>query len=143
MATYASAELLAEYVAGNALVRLPEGEDVERLLERAERDVDRVLGPYPPDPATGLKFDPGELTTAQRGALARATCAAAEFVLAQGPELLTGADDGVAAAGSVSYSLRPAPRQAPRLLEELAGHGLIARTLTALPTQDADAGALP
>lgn len=45
---------------------------LERIIERAERDVDRVLGPLRRDPNTGLKVDPTNLTAPDRAALARA-----------------------------------------------------------------------
>lgn len=46
---------------------------LERILVRAERDVDRVLGPLRRRTDTGLKLDPAtDLTTPQREALARA-----------------------------------------------------------------------
>lgn len=54
---------------------------LERLLERATRDVDDVIGPLYPrrvNPFRGLKLDPAsDLDDAGREALSRATCAQA------------------------------------------------------------------
>lgn len=52
-----------------------------RLLERASRDIDTVLGPIPILTAgayAGWKLDPTQLADFERQALARATCAQAE-----------------------------------------------------------------
>src|SRR3712207_477511 len=68
---------------------------VGRVIDRAERDLDqRVLGPWPVDAATGLKFgqprhagaptNPQGLTTLQIDALKRATCAQAEYRIEMG-----------------------------------------------------------
>jgi hypothetical protein len=121
MATYASEKDLAAYVADNPEVQPPgEPEALERLLERAERAVDGVLGPYTPDPETGLKLDLSSLTNAQKAALSRATCAAAEYELVVGPEVLAGGDEWLPATLTV---VRSAGRTAPKMLEELAGSG--------------------
>jgi hypothetical protein len=122
MATYATAEQLAEYVEDNPDVTLPLGDATERLLERAERRVDAVLGPYEPDETTGLKLDPGDLTDAQAGALARATCAGAEHELVVGLAFYVGEDDYLPGELTV---LRRAGRTAPKILEELSGSGLV------------------
>lgn len=130
--TYATADELAEYLASNEEVwNAPEGDDAEALIERAELDVDRALGPLDRDPITGLKLDPATLTTPQRAALARATCAAAEFRLTQGEEDLVGADDGISSVGSLSFrdGLRPRP-PGLKALEELSGFGFEIRSGT-------------
>jgi hypothetical protein len=123
VATYATKADLEAYVADNdAVSGLCDDDAVQRLLERAERRVDAALGPYVVDPDTGLKLDPGDLTWAQQQSLARATCAAAEHELVVGAELLTGEDDFAPPEVTV---LRRAGRQAPKVLEELAGSGLL------------------
>lgn len=122
MPTYATAADLAAYVEPNPDVTTPEGDEADALLERAERDVDRALGPYPPDSDTGLKLDPTLLTDAQVAALVRATCAAAEFRLQVGEGALVGDDDYISAELTI---LRRAGRSAPKLIEELAGTGLL------------------
>jgi len=135
MATYATVGDLRAYTVDSG-VGLPPVDaagdaQLDRLLVRAERDVDRQLGFYIIDAATGLKFSPAALTVfpmAQRDALRRATCAQAEFRLAQGEDvegMMIGADDGVAAVGPVSFSRFPVPRIGPKVAEELAGSGLV------------------
>lgn len=129
MATYATAAQLADYVLDNEDVSAPQGDAAERLLRRAERDVDRVVGPWP-ILSTGLRFDPGMLPVTAREALARATCAAAEFRLLVGESELVGDADYVPEQVRL---LRAAPRIAPKILEELAGHGLIVTSYTVAP----------
>jgi len=71
---YATAEdLQAHDLAGliNSLALGPV--QVDALLARAERDIDRVLGPLPARDDTGLKLSPADdLTVHERAALARA-----------------------------------------------------------------------
>lgn len=128
--TYATVEDLAAYVADVPEIVVPDGEAAERLLERAERDVDRVYGPWP-ILSTGLKFDPGSLPVTAREALRRATCAAAEF------RLIVGEDELI---GDTEYApeqlrvLRSAGRIAPKMREELSGHGLVIWSGCAAPT---------
>ncbi len=52
-------------------------ENVERLIARAEIDVDLVVGPWPRF-SNGRKFDPSSLSVTARAALSRATCAQVE-----------------------------------------------------------------
>lgn len=126
MPTYATVDEFKSYVADIPLdtLSLPDDEAIERLLERAERDVDRIAGPWPVL-STGRRFAPDSLTTAQQDALMRATCAQAEFRLAMGEFELIGADDGIAGvAGVVTFATKPLPRVGPKVIEELAGSGL-------------------
>jgi len=142
MPTYASAELLRAYAAPSGVLLPADDAELEALLERAERDVDRLLGPYAVDPLTGLKLDPLELAPAQAGAVARATCAAAEYRSAIGEDGWIEARDGLTAVGGLSFDLRPLVRASPKALEELAGHSLLLRSGCALPDSpefDADA----
>jgi hypothetical protein len=130
MATYATAADLGLYVLDNPGVVLPTDPDaVERLLERAERDVDAVLGAWPLF-ASGLKIDPAQLDVVQQAALARATCAAAEFRLVLGEEALVGDEDYLPSEVTI---LRRAANVSPKMLQELAGTGLVKRSGTALP----------
>lgn len=70
MATYATVADFEAHIEGWVTT---DSAALERVLVRAERDVDRVLGPLPRDPDTGLKLIPADdLTPAQRAALARA-----------------------------------------------------------------------
>lgn len=121
MPTYATATDLAAYCAGNPEVSAPSGADGDRLLERAERDVDRAVGPWPLF-SSGRKFDPPQLTAPQREALKRATCAAAEYRLQLGEAELVGGDEYLPAQLT---PLRRAGRVSPKMLEELAGSGLV------------------
>jgi hypothetical protein len=137
VSAYATAEELVSYVQDNPDVQVPgEPTAVERLLQRAERRVDGVLGPYAPDSTTGLKLNPSSLTTVQKAALSRATCAAAEHELAMGPGFYVGEEDFIPAGLAV---LRRAAATAPKVLAELAGHGLLIRSGCAEADPDEDA----
>jgi hypothetical protein len=60
---------------------------LERLLMRAERDIDRILPYRYVDPTTSpLKVDPLQLTVAAREGLSRATCAQAIYRFRIGEE---------------------------------------------------------
>jgi hypothetical protein len=124
VATYATVADLRAYVLDSGVLVAHDDPSAERVLQRAERDVDRLLGPYPVL-TTGRKRDPVLLTAPQQQALARATCAAAEFRIAMGEDELVGVEDGIAAAGPVTFSKNPITRVAPKALEELAGSGLV------------------
>jgi hypothetical protein len=108
---------------------------LERLLERASRDIDAVIGLFPVITTgnyAGFKLDPTTLDDVHRQALARATCAQARHRF----------DTDTAAAAEprqkrvdgpdfkIEYEL-PAPaatRYAPELVDELAVLGLPRRT---------------
>lgn len=94
MPTYTTAEAFEEYVEGWTTTN-PDA--LNRLLERAERDVDALLGPRTPRTDTGLKLDPSALRTFERTALSRAVCAQAEYRFRVGEDTLAG---GGAPAGS-------------------------------------------
>ncbi len=121
MATYATTAELTAYLDENADASVGNA-DADKLLERAERDVDRVIGPYTVNATTGLKLTPASLTSVQRAALSRATCAAAEYRLVLGEAELVG-DDVLLPV--MLQPIRTAGRVAPKILEELAGSGLI------------------
>lgn len=78
MPTYAQVEDVEAYIEG--WVTGDAGE-LERALERAERDVDSILGPIPISrfSTTGLKLDPTALLAWEAAALARAVCAQFEY----------------------------------------------------------------
>lgn len=134
MATYATAGDLRAYPVDSG-VGLPPVDaagdaQLDRLLVRAERDVDRQLGFYIIDAATGLKFSPAALTvfpmrsatpSSERRALKPSSALLREDV----EGMMIGADDGVAAVGPVSFSRFPVPRIGPKVAEELAGTGLV------------------
>lgn len=58
------------------------------LLERAERDIDAILGPIPRDRTTGLKVAVSGLSAWEARALSRAVCAQAEYRWSVGEENL-------------------------------------------------------
>jgi hypothetical protein len=128
MSTYASSDELESYLEASD-VRT--GADLESLLIRAEGDVDRALGPYPVDPTTGLKLDPASLTTAQKASLSRAVCAAAEWRITISEKELIGGDDFVP---SELRILRTGGRVSPKMLEALAGSGLVSYSGTVSTT---------
>lgn len=99
-------------------------ERAQRILDSAERDVDRVLGPYTRQPG-GLKLNTTKLTDEQSDALARAVCAQATHRLALGEDWFSEPDDLVT--GDIRV-LRPAERVAGRVYEELSGFGLMQRS---------------
>jgi hypothetical protein len=126
MAVYASQTDLAAWVEDNPYVMLPgEDEAVERLLQAAERAVDRAIGGTTRDGPNGLRVDPDALDEDAREALRRATCAAAEHLEMLGPEFWVAEDDFLPNEVTI---LRRAQRESPRMLEELAGHGLVRRS---------------
>lgn len=121
MATYATATDLADYLSASGVLNHFADADTEKLLQRAERDVERAAGPGPLL-ASGLRFDPVSLSSSRRTALMRATCAAAEYRLQVGEDALVGGDEMLP---SELQLVRRAGRQGPKVLEELAGFGLI------------------
>jgi hypothetical protein len=129
--TYATAAELRSYCAASGVAVPGEDADANELLERAERDLDRLLSAsYVPN-ATGRKVDPSTLTIAARAALSRATCAAAEWRLAQEEEELVGATDGVVGVAGLTFAPGPLPRPpGPKVAEELANSGLRVRSGT-------------
>jgi hypothetical protein len=127
LATYATQTDLDQYLIGSD-VSPPD--DAEALLRRAETAVDGALGPYPVNASTGLKLDPGSLTTIQRDALARATAAAAEH------ELIVGRDWGDDFAPPNMMPLRRASTTSEQMLRELAGFALVTYSGCAQPTPD-------
>lgn len=81
MATYATRADFEAYIEGWTTT---DPAALDRILIRAERDVDRVVGPLPMDPTTGLKLVPANLTAAERAALARAVSAQAYYRIQRG-----------------------------------------------------------
>jgi hypothetical protein len=104
-------------------VQLPaDDEAVERLLQRAQKRLDGLLGAYPESPPGGLKIpNPTVLTPEQQGALSRACCAVAEHELTVGLPFIVGDEDFVPNGAAIA---RQPMRTPMRALEELAGSGL-------------------
>lgn len=91
-ATYTTVEDFEAYVEGWVT---DDSDALERLLERAERDVDNVLGPIPVRVDSGLKLDPSALRDFEAAALSRAVCAQAEWRFRRGDDKLNGSAPGV------------------------------------------------
>lgn len=82
--TYADLDDLEAYIEGWVT---DNAQAANRLLVRAERDVDLILGPLPRRSDNGLKLKPAELQGWEADALARAVCAQAEHRFRMGDEL--------------------------------------------------------
>jgi hypothetical protein len=129
MATYATAADLTAYLAASGVAC---GMDPDALLVRAEHDVDRAVGPRATDPVTGLKFSLADLSDAQVASLRDATCAAAEWrITTTERELIAGGDDYIPTELRV---LRVGGRVSPKMLEALAGSGLVSLSGTVSTT---------
>ena len=139
MSTYATTEEVRAYVCIEAAVLLPkDDDDLEAMIETAELDVDRILSPsLPRDPVTGRKLTLADLSVVQVEALSRATCAAVEWRALQTEEALAEGDSGIEAAGSVQFTDQPRP-PAPKMIEELSGHGFAWRSGTVGTPPDGD-----
>lgn len=122
MATYATPADLDLYSEGFTVT---DPAAVERELQRAERDVDRLLGYQGQvNAATGLKLDPAALQPYQRDALMRATCAQAEYRIEMGPEFFRRAQHEQVT-GPQFTTTGKLPRVGPKVMEELSGSGLV------------------
>jgi hypothetical protein len=121
MATYATQTDFEDYSDGWVTTD-PAG--LEKVLQAAERDIGRVLG-YQGLLADDqvLKLVPAELTARQRDALARATCAQAEYRIEKGPAFFRQAQYASVSGPQFSTQGR-LPRIGPKVPEELAGSGL-------------------
>ena len=137
MPVYATAADLRDYAQDSGVMIPADDAEAERLLVRAELDVDLIAGPWP-ILSTGRKFDPPTLPVTAREALRRSTCAQSVFRIAQGEDELIGVVDDVASFGSLTLRAVTVPRIGPRAIEELAGHGLLIRSGT-LPEVDGGA----
>lgn len=125
MPTYATTEQVTEYVEGGSGVELPAALDA--LIERAERDVDRIVGARAVDDATGLKFVPATLTTGERDDLMRATAAQVEYRASMGEDFFV-REQFERVTGPEFSTEGTLPRIGPKVWEELAGSGLLKLT---------------
>jgi hypothetical protein len=133
MAIYATSADLAAYLAATR-EDLPAPTDqgaLEALLIEAQQDVDVAVGPFP-KLASGLALDPSTLTAPQQAALRRATCAAAEFRLDSEDE--SGATEFLA--GPLTVGWRGSRPPGPKVIEALAGYGLIRHSGCAAPSPE-------
>lgn len=94
--------------------------DLTRVLLRAERDVDRVVGNQGARPDSQLlKFDPASMGARQADALKRGTCAQAEYRIAMGePFMVKGQHKSVS--GPQFSTSGKLPRVGPKVMDELA-----------------------
>lgn len=121
MPTYATRAAFEAYVEGWTT---DDPAALDRLLERAERDVDYAAGGWPIDPATGLKFDPATLPTWQADALSRATCAQAEYRHSMSEEFMVKAQHSRVSGPDFTVD-GELPYVGPKVLRELASGGLL------------------
>jgi hypothetical protein len=144
VSTYATPEEVRAYVCMEAAVLLPKDDaDLEAMIETAELDVDRQLAAdLPRDPVTGRKLTLAVLSVVQVAALSRATAAAVEWRAMIGEDVLAEGEDGLEAVGSVQLGETPRP-PAPKMIEELAGHGFAWRSGTVAPPPEDAAADLP
>lgn len=127
MPTYATPEQVTEYVEDSG-VALPEDPDaLARLIERAERDVDRAVGVHSVDDDSGLKFVPASLSTGERGDLMRATAAQVEYRASMGEGFFV-REQYEKVEGPEFKTEGELPRIGPKVWEELAGSGLLKLT---------------
>lgn len=124
-AVYCAPADVHAYVIDNPSVELPDDAAITRLIERAQRDIDRLCERWP-ILSTGLRFDPALLPVTSREALRRATCAQVEYIVAaEVGELVAEHDRVTAVPNGVSFAGEPPRRIGLRAVEELSGHGLI------------------
>ena len=127
MATYATQADFEAYSEGWTTTDPPA---LERILQRAERDVDRVVGYQGERPAAqALKFVPGTLTTRERDALRDATCAQAEYRVKMGESFFRQGQHR-SVSGPQFSTQGQLPRIGPKVWEELARFGRTQRWAT-------------
>lgn len=107
------------------LVVLPAGAELDRLIERCERDVDRQVAPVTRDTATGLRVKPAtDLAGWQAQALSRAVGAQVAYRVTMGDEFFL--EDQFASVSGPEFSTRgQRARLAPEAREELLAAGLL------------------
>jgi hypothetical protein len=122
MTTYATHTDLEAYIEGGSGL---DAATADRLLERAERDVDYAAGGWPVvDPTAGLKFTPSALQDWQAAALNRATCAQAEYRLTMGEDFMVKAQY-TRVQGPDFRVFGELPYIGPKTMRELASGGLL------------------
>lgn len=121
MPTYATQADFEAYVEGYVT---DDAAALGRLLEKAERDIDRLLFHGIGVPTNGLRIVPANLTTWAREGLARAVCAQAEYRLAKGEPFFVEKQLPGRSGGDFSSPVAE-PRYGPKVFEELRQSGLI------------------
>lgn len=85
MPTYATAADVRSYTEVAALDALDDAA-INRLIEKAEGDIDIAVGAVPKNADTGLKFDPTTLASGDATSLRLAACAQVEYRHVMGAE---------------------------------------------------------
>lgn len=83
MPTYATRADCSAYIEG---LVINDTVAFDRLIDRAERDIDSAVGAYAIDETTGRKFVPTTMTARNKDDLRDATCAQVEYRLEMGEE---------------------------------------------------------
>lgn len=127
MATYATQADFEAYVEGWVT---EDAAALERLLKRAEKDIDREINTVVPegtvpDPTTDLIILPIELDAWRKKSLSRAVCAQAEYRLAKGEDFFVEKQMRV---GEFATTSAKEPRLAPKAKEELLQGQFLALT---------------
>jgi hypothetical protein len=133
---------MSHYVTAARVVELEPGLTIDdadafdALVERAERDVDLLLGPIPRIEATGRKLDLANLTDVGVEALERAVAAQTVYLLANAPRIDAGARQPASVKGPDFEEVYGTPAQAggrwpiigPRTAQELEPLRYLVRT---------------
>lgn len=126
MPSYAQRADCVDYIEG---LQVDDPVAFDRLIERAEKDVDQALGSYPRNDDTGLKLAPLELDTNDRATLRDATCAQVEYRLAMGEDFFVKAQ--FAEVSGPEFSTKGTlPRVGPKTWQELEASNLLRLTTT-------------
>jgi hypothetical protein len=127
MSTYATTADVTNYIEGYTVATGAETQALDRLIQRAERDVDSCVGFVPRDETTGRKFDPATLSVADRNALRDATCAQVEYRREMGPAFFV-RPQHVEVKGPDFQTKGVLPFIGARVWQELEGSGLLRLT---------------
>jgi len=123
MANYALVSDLLDFLEDFPEIAPPAAPAAERLLRRAERDLEAHVLRWPAPVAAGPRVDVGSLTGYEVAALRAATVAQAAFRLVRTESELLEGPDGIAGVGNVSFSLTTPPAISPEALVALSGVG--------------------
>lgn len=123
--SYATVDDFEDYVEGWVT---SDEEALQRMLERASRDVDRYIGAAWSVEDNGLRFgkledNPKAIDQYQIEALTRATCAQAEYRIEMGPDFFV--KDQHKSVGGPDFSTQgKLSRYGPKMREEVQASGL-------------------